>query len=58
MGNGAGDGLAKYLKVELTKTWNPDDSDSVRADGLSNSEYQDMMDAREWLKQQQTGGNN
>lgn len=58
MGNGAGAGLAKYLKVELTKTWNPDDPDSIRADGSSNSEYQDMMDAREWLKQQQTGGNN
>ena len=57
LGNGAGDGLEKYLKIELTQTWSPDDPNSVRADGLTNSEYQDMADAREWLKQQQTGGN-
>ena len=55
MGNGAGAGLAKYLKVELTKTWNPDDPDSIRADGLSNSEYQDIAEARQRLKEEQTG---
>lgn len=55
MGNGAGAGLAKYLKVELTKTWNPGDSDSIRADGLSNSEYQDIAEARQRLKEEQTG---
>lgn len=52
MGNGAGDGLEKYLKVKLTKTWNPDDPDSIRADGFKNSDYQDILKAREQLKQQ------
>lgn len=55
MGNGAGDGIRKYLKVKLTKTWNPDDPDSVRADGFSNSEYQDIAEARQRLREEQTG---
>lgn len=52
---GAGDGLEEYLKVKLTKTWNPDDPDSVRADGFSNSEYQDIAEARQRLREEQTG---
>lgn len=58
LGNGAGDGLEKYLKIELTETWNPDDPNSVRADGFTNSDYQEIMRAREKLRQEQTGGNN
>lgn len=53
MGNGAGDGLKKYLKVKLTKTWNPDDPNFVRADGFSNSEYQDISEARQRLREKQ-----
>lgn len=55
MGNGAGDGLTRYLKVKLRKTWNPNDPDSVRADGFSNSEYQDIAEARQRLREEQTG---
>ena len=55
MGDGAGADIAKYLKVKLTKTWNPDDPDSVRADGFSNSEYQDIAEARQRLREEQTG---
>lgn len=36
----------------LTQTWNPDDPNSIRADGISNSDYQDIANAREWLKEQ------
>ena len=52
---GAGDDLGQYLKVKLTKTWNPNDPDSIRRDGFSNSEYQDIAEARQRLREQQTG---
>ena len=52
---GAGDGIEKYLKIKLTKTWNPDDPDSIRADGFSNSEYHDIAKARQRLREEQTG---
>lgn len=55
MGNGAGDGLTRYLKVKLRKTWNPNDPDSIRKDGFSNSEYQDIAEARQRLREEQTG---
>lgn len=55
MGDGAGADIAKYLKVKLTKTWNPDDPDSIRADGFSNSEYHDIAKARQRLREEQTG---
>lgn len=55
MGGGAGAGIARYLKVKLTKTWNPDDPDSIRADGFSNSEYHDIAEARQRLREEQTG---
>lgn len=41
--------------IELTKMWNPDDPNSVRADGFTNSDYQKIMRARERLRQEQTG---
>lgn len=52
---GAGDDLEQYLKVKLTKTWNPNDPDSIRRDGFSNSEYQDIAEARQRLREEQTG---
>lgn len=48
----AGAGIDKYIKIELTQTWTPDDPNSVRADGFKNSDYQDILKAREQLKQQ------
>lgn len=51
----AGDDLEQYLKVKLTKTWNPNDPDSIRRDGFSNSEYQDIAEARQRLREEQTG---
>lgn len=57
VGGGAGEGITKYLKIELTKTWNPDDPNSIRADGFSNAEHQELEKARERLKKEQTGGN-
>ena len=55
MGNGAGSGIEQYLKVELTKTWNPDDPDSVRGDGIKNSEWEEIQEGRQKLREQQTG---
>lgn len=52
---GAGDDLEQYLKVKLTKTWNPNDPNSIRKDGFSNSEYQDISEARQRLREEQTG---
>ena len=53
VGNGAGDGLEKYLTIGLTKSWDPNDPNSVRGDGMTNSQFQDQLNAREWLKAQQ-----
>ena len=53
VGNGAGDGLEKYLTIGLTKSWDPNDPNSIRGDGMTNSQFQDQLNAREWLKAQQ-----
>ena len=53
VGNGAGDGLEKYLTIGLTKSWDPNDPNSVRGNGMTNSQFQDQLNAREWLKAQQ-----
>ena len=50
VGNGAGAGLTQYLTIGLTKTWDPNDPNSVRADGMTNSQFQDQLNAREQLK--------
>ncbi|MDK7337208.1 hypothetical protein [Pauljensenia sp. UMB0895] len=55
VGAGAGAGIEKYLNIKLTKTWNPYDPDSIRKDGFSNSEYQDIAEARQRLREEQTG---
>ena len=51
--------LVRYKKQnfedELTKTWNPDDPDSVRGDGIKNSEWEEIQEGRQKLREQQTG---
>ena len=44
--------------ITLTQAQASDDSDYMRADGFWNSDYQEIMRARERARQQQTGGSN
>ena len=48
----------KGATITLTQAQASDNSDYMRADGLWNSVYQEMMRARERARQQQTGGSN
>ena len=61
MGAEAGKGIAKDLKVTLKNTkntkntWNPYDPNSVRPDGFKNSDWWEIQEARQKLREQQTG---
>ena len=48
----------KGATITLTQAQTSDNSDYMRADGFWNSDYQEIMRARERARQQQTGGSN
>lgn len=50
--SGAGAGIRDYVNIVLTKKWSPYDPDSIRADGFTNREYNEISQARQRLKEE------